>query len=101
MDTNYYEEDQEDRWVEDLGRWRKVTGGVDLLYVYEHGGQFGYGIRIEGAGLVTVTRPDYQTLEEAQGAAEGTYGLPFNDLIALMDKLPRHLAGLGGTPKWV
>jgi len=64
---------------------------LDEVYTFHHDGKFGYGISIEGVGLVTITEAIFATDQEAQAKVTRVYALLTNDKVieALCDALPK------------
>ena len=80
---------------------QKVCGqsAENLIYVYKCGESYGYGIRVGGDGLVTVTEPVVKTEDQAKDNVEAVYNdLKVYDIAALQAKLPWALRGARGTP---
>jgi hypothetical protein len=76
-----------------------VLGGRDLLYIYEEGGKYGYGIRIKGIGLTHLSKPEYDR-DEAKREATLVYNTTsVEGFFKAADELPSSLTARDGTPK--
>lgn len=75
---------------------------TDLAYTFRTPKGFGFGIRIEGAGLVKLTPPVYDTREEAAESPQPLLTtLTYDETVAMLEALPERFQGAGGTPIWM
>ena len=76
--------------------------GTDHLYTFQQGASFGYGIRLDGIGLIVLSWPKFASMTEAQRAAEVGYaevdGYGWKGLSRLVDDLPNGVRN-SRTPK--
>ena len=77
----------------------EATDAYDLLYTFQEGDKFGFGIRIEGIGLTVLEPATFDTVAQAQKESERVYdSVPdWGGWIPLVESLP--MRDPGGTPK--